>query len=99
VLWQWINGLFARLGIEPVTRRVPLPVAYGAGMILEGIYGALGAVNEPRMTRFLACQLAKSHWFSHKRAESLLGYRPLVSTDEGLERLVDWLRQGSGQTV
>ncbi|MDR2550639.1 MAG: NAD-dependent epimerase/dehydratase family protein [Desulfobulbus sp.] len=95
-LWQWINGLFARLDIPPVTRKVPLAVAYGAGAILEGIYGALGAANEPRMTRFLACQLAKSHWFSHKKAETLLGYRPLVSTEEGLERLVEWLRKDGG---
>jgi nucleoside-diphosphate-sugar epimerase len=95
-LWQWINGLFARLDILPVTRRVPLPVAYGAGMLLEGIYGALGVAREPRMTRFLACQLAKSHWFSHRKAEQLLGYRPLVSTEEGLDRLVDWLRENGG---
>ncbi|WP_310600153.1 NAD-dependent epimerase/dehydratase family protein [Desulfobulbus sp.] len=96
-LWQWINGLFVRLGIPPVTRKVPLAVAYGAGAILEGIHGALGAANEPRMTRFLACQLAKSHWFSHRKAETLLGYRPLVSTEEGLDRLVDWLRGDGGR--
>ncbi|MCL2457504.1 MAG: NAD-dependent epimerase/dehydratase family protein [Desulfobulbus sp.] len=95
-LWEWINGLFVRLGIPSVTRKTPLAVAYGAGMLLEGIYGALGAVNEPRMTRFLACQLAKSHWFSHRKAEQLLGYRPLVSTEEGLERLVAWLRASGG---
>lgn len=93
-LWQWINGLFVRLDIPPVTRRVPLAVAYGAGMMLEGIHGALKITSEPRMTRFLACQLAKSHWFSHRKAEQLLGYRPLVTTDEGIERLVNWLRKG-----
>ena len=97
-LWQWINGLFGRLGIPPVTRRVPLALAYGAGMILEGVYGALGTAHEPRMTRFLACQLAKSHWFSHRKAERLLGYRPLITTDRGLEHLVDWLREDGARS-
>lgn len=92
-LWPWINGLFVRLGIPPVTRRVPLTVAYGAGMILEGLHGMIGTANEPRMTRFLACQLAQSHWFSHRKAERVLGYRPLVGTEDGVERLVDWLRE------
>ena len=94
VLWQWINTLFARLNIPPVTRKVPLAVAYGAGMVLETAYGLFGKKEEPRMTRFLAHQLAKSHWFSHRRAEALLGYQPLVPTVTGLDRLVDWLRGG-----
>jgi len=92
VLWQWINTLFARLDIPAVTHRVPLAVAFGAGMALEGVHALLGKVEEPRMTRFLAHQLAKSHWFSHRKAEDLLGYRPVVSTEAGLDRLVDWLR-------
>jgi nucleoside-diphosphate-sugar epimerase len=91
LLWQWINDLFVRLNIPPVTQRVPLAIAYGAGMAMESLYTVLGKAGEPRMTRFLAYQLAKSHWFSHQKAEKLLGYRPLVDTDVGLVRLVDWL--------
>jgi len=94
-LWPWINGLFARLDIPAVTRKVPLVVAYGAGMVLEGVHALLGKAEEPRMTRFLAHQLAKSHWFSHGKAEQLLGYRPVVATETGLDRLVGWLH-GTG---
>lgn len=95
-LWQWINDLFRRVHIPPVTAKVPLPLAYGAGLMLEAVFGLLGRAEEPKMTRFLACQLAKSHWFSHRGAEQMLGYRPLVSTEEGLTRLVTWLH---GQPV
>lgn len=91
-LWQWINDLFIRMDIPPVRQSVPLVVAYGAGMVLEGVHSLFARHNEPRMTRFLAHQLAMSHWFSHQRAEHLLGYRPLVSTKTGLDRLVSWLR-------
>lgn len=91
-LWPWINDLFARMDIPPVEQGVPLAVAYGAGLVLEGVHGLCGTHKEPRMTRFLAYQLAKSHWFSHQRAEQVLGYRPVVSTETGMDRLVRWLR-------
>ena len=99
VLWRWINDLFARMEIPPVSRRVPLGVAYSVGMALEGVGRLFGKREEPRMTRFLACQLAKSHWFSHCKAERVLGYRPLVSTDVGLARLEAWLRCSGDRTV
>ena len=87
-LWPWINGLFARLDIPLVRRQVPFQAAYWVGMVLEAVHALFRPDREPRMTRFVAHQLADSHWFSHRKAEQLLGYRPLVSTEEGLERLV-----------
>ncbi len=91
-LWAWINELFSRLDVPVVRKRVPLAVAVAAGAVLEGIFSALGKSDEPRMTRFLAYQLAQSHWFSHQRAEKILGYQPLVSTQTGMNNLVEWLR-------
>ncbi len=93
VLWDWINALFADIGIHPVTRKVSFRAAYRAGWILERIHTILRLRNEPKMTRFLAEQLAKSHWFSINKAKSILSYSPLVSTQEGMENLLGWLRQ------
>jgi nucleoside-diphosphate-sugar epimerase len=45
------------------------------------------------MTRFLADQLARSHYFDITAARRLLGYTPAVSTAQGLERLVASLRE------
>lgn len=90
-LWQWVNELLVRLDIPPVTRRVPLPLAYGAGAVLELAHTLVARDVEPRMTRFVALQLARSHWFSHARAERMLGYQPLVNTQEGTGRLLAWL--------
>ena len=92
ILWQWINELFARMDIPPVTSAVPFPLAYAVGGAMEAAYAALGKTEEPRMTRFLAHQLAQSHWFSHYKAKDLLGYRQLVDTETGLNRLVNWLK-------
>ena len=93
LLWPWINELFRRMGVPQVTKRISLRNARMLGWLLEKAHTALKREHEPRMTRFLAEQLAMSHWFSKKRAEELLGYQELVSTEEGLYRLVRWLRQ------
>ncbi len=92
-LWQWINGLFKDVGIPVVERRVPFLIAYGAGGILEILHKRLSPDTEPKMTRFLAEQLAKSHYFSIEKARKDLGYEPLVSTEEGMRRLLNWIRQ------
>ena len=44
------------------------------------------------MTRFLAAQLAKSHYFDISAAIRDLGYNPRVSTEEGTEHLIAWIR-------
>ncbi|WP_420209291.1 NAD-dependent epimerase/dehydratase family protein [Candidatus Electronema sp. JC] len=92
-LWPWINGLFARMNVSPVTKQISLEKAKAVGWLLEKVYAALKIEREPKMTRFLAEQLAMSHWFSKQQAETLLGYQEQVSTEEGLERLTAWLRQ------
>ena len=89
-LWDWINDLFQRIDIELVTKKINGGSAYIIGSILEGIYFWFG-LGEPPMTRFLAEQLAKSHWFSIDRARNDFGYSPKISTSEGMDRLTEWL--------
>lgn len=91
VLWEWINELFDRLGVPRVRKNMSLRAAYRLGWILEKLYSLLRLEKEPQMTRFLAEQLAESHWFSIDKAMAVLSYRPEVSTAEGMERLVEWL--------
>ena len=90
-LWNWINNLFARLSIPPVRKRIGAGSAYILGTLLEGMFLFFKLDREPPMTRFLAEQLARSHWFSIARARRDLSYEPNISTAEGLERLVQWL--------
>ncbi|MBU4185031.1 MAG: hypothetical protein KKC23_02300 [Proteobacteria bacterium] len=47
------------------------------------------------MTRFVANELAKSHWFDISAAQNDLGYIPGVSTEDGLKRLESWLKNRS----
>jgi len=94
--WGWIDRLLAVAGEPPVRRRIGFRAAWTAGAILEGIYRWTGRQEEPRMTRFLAAQLALSHHFNIEAARRDFGYAPRVSTEEGLTRLQRWwLEEGN----
>ncbi len=92
VLWEFINRILMGTGIPPLKNKVPYGFAYFAGAVSELIYSAFMIKSEPRMTRFLAAQLSKSHYFDISRAKNELGYRPKVSTEEGLVKLIDYLK-------
>jgi 2-alkyl-3-oxoalkanoate reductase len=85
--WRWIDELLALAGLPPVRRYLPTAAAYSLGAALEVAYRISGTQAEPRMTRFLALQLGKSHYFSIDRARRDFGYEPRVSTAEGMRRL------------
>jgi nucleoside-diphosphate-sugar epimerase len=95
ILWSWINELFRRMEVPEVTARISLRRAKAIGWLLEMVYGLLQVDREPKMTRFLAEQLALSHWFSKTKAETLLGYREQVNTRQGMKKLVKWLKENN----
>ena len=85
--WQWINDILALAGLPPVRKKISLAAARRIGFVLESVYRALRIAREPLMTRFLATQLATSHYFDITAARRDFGYRPNVSTQEGMRRL------------
>ncbi|HWB14598.1 MAG TPA: NAD-dependent epimerase/dehydratase family protein [Pirellulales bacterium] len=85
--WHWIDELLAQAGLSPVKRSIPTAVAYAAGAAMEATWSLLRKESEPRMTRFLALQLGKSHYFDISRARHDFGYEPRVSKEEGMRRL------------
>ncbi len=91
-LWPWLRGLLGRLGLRIPARAVPYRVAHLTGGALELLYRCVPGLGEPRMTRFVAAQLAMSHWFSHAAAERDFGYRPVRDPAADLEAAADWLR-------
>ena len=85
--WAWIDELLALAGLPPVRKSVPQPLAYAAGAMWDGIYAAFHWQGDPPMTRFLALQLATSHYFDISRAKRDFGYEPTISVAEGMQRL------------
>jgi nucleoside-diphosphate-sugar epimerase len=82
-----VNGILESAGVPPVTRHISPSVAYAVGAVLETIYNVLGRRDEPPMTRFIARQLGTAHWYNITAARRDLGFEPIVSMREGLNRL------------
>jgi nucleoside-diphosphate-sugar epimerase len=93
-LWEMINRILAAGGKPPVTRTISPRAAYWVGVLCEWIYGIMQIRREPPMTRFVARELATSHWFNIQAAKTDLGYTPKVSTEEGLRHLARWIQRG-----
>jgi nucleoside-diphosphate-sugar epimerase len=93
-LWEFLNRVLAEAGIPPVTRSVAVWKARLAGRILEGVFRVFRLPGEPSMTRYVASQMATSHWYDIAAARRDLGYAPAISVEEGLRRLGEKLRRG-----
>jgi nucleoside-diphosphate-sugar epimerase len=86
-LWDFINQILGYVKIEPVMKAIDVTTAYRLGWFFEKVFKAAGIQKpEPPMTRFVALNLGKSHYFSHAKAKRDFGYSPRVSIEEGLKR-------------
>jgi nucleoside-diphosphate-sugar epimerase len=92
VLWDWINGLLHALDEPPITRKISLRSAQVLGAACELAWRVLPLGGEPPMTRFVAAELAKDHWFDISAARRDLGYEARVFMADGLAELVKWLK-------
>ncbi len=92
VLWDWINQLLVALGRPPITRRLSLRTATAISALCESIWRILPLRGEPPMTRFVAAELAKDHWFDITAARRDLGYTPRISMAAGTTALIEHLK-------
>jgi nucleoside-diphosphate-sugar epimerase len=92
-LWKMVDRILAAGGQPPVNRSISPAAAYRIGALLEWAYRTFGISGEPRMTRFIARELATSHWFDISAAKRDLGYSADISIDEGMKRLKTWLME------
>lgn len=85
--WKWINQILVLADIPPIHKSISKQAAWRLGGVTEFVYTLLGRTSEPPMTRFLAAQLATSHYFDTSRARKDFGFHPRISTEEGMRRL------------
>lgn len=82
-----INKILAAAEISPVTKTIPVQLAYTLGMLLEAVYTIFSIKHEPIITRFVARQLACAHWYNLDAAKKDFAYHASVSIDEGMDKL------------
>jgi len=90
-LWDMIDNILKAAGLAPVKRSISKNTAWMIGAAMEVFYKLFKLTSEPTMTRFVASELATSHWFDISAARRDF-YTPLISTEEGLRRLETWLQ-------
>lgn len=95
-IWDMIDAFLDIAGKPPVKGRVSVKTAYFVAAILEYLFKLLPIKKEPPISRFLAVELATSHWFDISKAKKELGYVPKVSIEAGLKRLCEW-HAGNGK--
>jgi nucleoside-diphosphate-sugar epimerase len=88
-LWPWLRTILAGVGAPPIRRTISFPAAYTLGSVLEAIWRMLRRRTEPRMTRFLALQLARSHYFNIAAAQRDFGFRPLENMADVTQCVID----------
>ncbi len=91
-LWSWLNQVLEGLGHPPLTKRIPLAVAYAAGALAEGIWTLFSKKGEPPITRFVAVELAKDHYFDLQPAYQDLDYKPEHSMQAALQGAIRSLK-------
>ncbi|MEJ2658395.1 MAG: NAD-dependent epimerase/dehydratase family protein [Desulfobacterales bacterium] len=94
-LWDMVNNILGAAGLGPVQRSISRNTAWMIGAALEFVYRTFKVRGEPQMTRFLADELSKAHWFDISAAKIDLGYKPKISIEDGLSRLEKWLHDSN----
>ena len=94
-LWEMVDRILDAGDKPPLTKTVSPRAAYWIGALMEWVYRTFGISGEPRMTRFVARELATSHWFDISAAKRDLGYTADISIEEGMTRLKTWLTESS----
>lgn len=88
-MWSWIDEVLVRNNLPPVSRSIPVGVAHGLAVVMEGlarVLNIIGITYTPLLTRFLVSEMATHHYFSIAAARRDLGYEPSCSIAEALER-------------
>lgn len=92
-IWPWLNRILDGLGHPPLKKKIPLPLAYTAGGLAELVWKLLHKTGEPPITRFVAVELAKDHYFDLSAARRELGFEPAYAMQEALGETIKDLKQ------
>lgn len=87
-LWQWLNDLLEKFNLAKIKNKISFKKAYLGGGFLELIYNTFRLKSDPLLTRFLAVQLSKNHYFDLSSAKKDFSYAPIISNEQGIKELI-----------
>ncbi len=96
-LWGVIGHVLASLRLPAIQRTVPLSVALALAGSAEAMAKITG--REPFLTRYSASILARTQTYDNSAARRDLGYAPVASFADGLERTIAAFRDAHGDAA
>lgn len=85
---ELLEKLFMKLNIKLKTKSVNYQIANLAAGMLEYFYQLFYSNKEPPFTRYTLGLLAKDQTLNIMAAKNILGYKPKINIEEGLDRYV-----------
>ena len=89
---ELIESLCELLNVPAVKRHLPIGLAHRVGFGFELFGKVIGKKQTPKLTRHAFSVFVRQTNFSSEKAERDLGWRPSVTTREGVERTARWLK-------
>jgi 2-alkyl-3-oxoalkanoate reductase len=90
-LWPLLRRVLTNAGCAADLAVAPFSVAYGLATLME--WNARRTGVEPLLTRYTVGILGRTQTYNINAARQDLGYEPLVSIDEGIERTLAHIRE------
>jgi nucleoside-diphosphate-sugar epimerase len=89
---QFFNAVAHALGLKPLTKRLPLPVAMMLANLIEIPARLIRKKDPPGLSRFGLYLITNRGVFDSTRARDELGWRPKVGFEEGLAKTIAWYK-------
>lgn len=86
-LREVISGLLQTRAIDPPNTSAPLPVAWRMAGVMEWVWRTFSRRGEPPITRQMLRLIGQPFTVDIGKAQRELGYRPLVSREQGLRSM------------
>lgn len=93
--WDFVREVVDKLELPPIRFKVPHQLVYAIAAVKETLDTWKGGTlnNEDGLSRFAIRYMCTHHYFSIDKARADLGYEPLVSVAEGIDRTCAHLRE------
>ena len=92
--WDQFNRLLQRLGMPPLRRHIPFPLAYGMAALAEARARLTPGQPEPAILRLGMAVMARNFNLDISAARQHLDYQPQVATEQGIEHFATWWQAG-----
>lgn len=95
-LWRFLDEVMVRIGLKPIRRSIPYPLAAFNGLVMEGLFAFSN--RAPGLSRLSAQVLSSSMTLSIEKARARLGYAPRQSNAGMLEEFARWYQASRRRT-